>query len=126
MPDKPRNRTTEFFEKLLLVAPSLRCRTNPRTSTRFEAALSGPRPIVYQRGPEEDLSMTPTLSAQKLAFEALMFMLLGAVFLAILITLRGSVSYTPTANRLMGLGVGSVSGLVIWTLYRMTRFVITG
>lgn len=70
--------------------------------------------------------MTPTLSAQKLAFEALMFMLLGAVFLAILITLRGSVSYTPTANRLMGLGVGSVSGLVIWTLYRMTRFVITG
>ena len=70
--------------------------------------------------------MTPTLSAQKLAFEALMFMLLGAVFLAILITLRGSVSYTPTVNRLMGLGVGSVSGLVIWTLYRMTRFVITG
>jgi hypothetical protein len=70
--------------------------------------------------------MTPTPSAKKLAFEALIFIALGGVLLAILITLRGSVSYTPTANRLMGLGVGSVSGLVIWTLYRMTRFVITG
>ena len=67
-----------------------------------------------------------SLPARKLAFEALIFMLLGGVFLAILIAMRGSISYAPGENRLIGFGVGFGSGLVIWVFYRMTRFVITG
>jgi hypothetical protein len=66
------------------------------------------------------------LTTRKLTSEALIFMLLSGVFLAILIAMRGSVSYAPTENRLIGFGVGFGSGLVIWAFYRMTRFVITG
>jgi hypothetical protein len=53
-------------------------------------------------------------------------MLLGGVLLAILAAMRGSVSYAPTENWLIGFGVVFGSGLVLWAFYRMTRFVITG
>jgi hypothetical protein len=62
---------------------------------------------------------------QKLTFEAVIFMLFGGVCFSILITMRGSVSYAKE-SRLIDLAVGIVLGLVSWTLYRMTRFVITG
>ena len=66
------------------------------------------------------------LATRKLTSEALIFMLLGGILLAILATMRGSVYYAPTENRLIGFGVGFASGLVLWVFYRMTRFVITG
>ena len=52
-------------------------------------------------------------------------MLFGGVCFSILIAMRGSVSYAKE-SRLIDFAVGIVLGLVSWTFYRMTRFVITG
>jgi type III secretory pathway component EscT len=65
-------------------------------------------------------------TSRKFALEAVVFMLLGGVCLSLLNRMRVHTSYPPTDNVLMGVGIGFVSGLIIWSLYRMVRFVITG
>jgi hypothetical protein len=63
---------------------------------------------------------------RKLAREAVIFMLLAGVLLAVV---AGYWTNNRTDNLILVpvcFGIGFVAGLIVWALYRMVRFAITG
>jgi hypothetical protein len=95
-------------------------------SSREYCRLSKLRPRSHLRLYGVGLQSQMNATSRKFALEAVVFMLLGGVCLSLLNRMRVHTSYPPTDNVLMGVGIGFVSGLIIWSLYRMVRFVITG
>jgi hypothetical protein len=95
-----------------------------QSQTRGEqvAALAA----TQNQGREAVAGGTKNSNTRKLAREAVVFMLLTGVLLAVVVGYATNDRASLIFIAPVCLGIGFVAGLAIWGLYRMVRFAITG